>query len=285
MKLSILIVAYNCSLESSATLNSILTSKLRFDEVQLCFWNNGPQDITPLSSTLAALEEQSLELTMKQTRQNAPLSWIYNHFIKSFPGDQYVILDHDSTLSREYLQHILARKKTFLGMPTILAKGAPQYPRSNRRFSLGPYTNRDEVFSIGSGLLLSHEATECIKHAYGNIFDENFALYGVDISLFKRIQKLGLTEKLESIPGFEHSLSKLESETKEVKHFRKVEASYDFGLMLRHYPSTRQLRILLKQILRSPFGKSRLFLTKVLKAFIEGRHERCRLPALENMIS
>ncbi len=284
MKLSILIVAYDCSMENSATLTSILASKLGFDGARLCFWNNGPHYMSPLPGTLAAPAERSLEVSIRQTCQNAPLSWIYNYFIKNFPGDRYVILDHDSILSNEYLQHILARKKTFLGMPTILVEGEPQYPRSNRRFSLGPYTNRDDVFSIGSGLLLSHEATRCIENAYGNIFDDNFALYGVDISLFKRIQKLGFTEKLESLPGFEHSLSRLKSETKELKHFRRVEKSYYFGLMLRHYPSARRLRTLLKQLLRLPLGRNKLLFRKALKAFLTGRHERCGLPPLEKLI-
>ncbi|MNE26170.1 hypothetical protein D3C80_1195250 [compost metagenome] len=97
----------------------------------------------------------------------------------------------------------------------------------------------------------------------------------MDTSFFIRLNKLALTEKLQSMPGFEHSLSRLETESKEVKLFRKVERSYDFGLTLRHYPSSSLLIVAVKQVLLWPFGRNRITISKALKVFITGRHERC----------
>jgi len=284
MSLSILVVTYNCSMERSQTIHSLLTSKVGFDGVRLCFWNNGPKEIPVPTDTLAALGEKGFEVTIKQTPWNAPLSWIYNFFIEKNPADRYVILDHDSILSEEYLQYIVENKDVFLGMPIVKIKGVPRYPRVKKRFSIGPYFKEDEVRSLGSGLLISQEAIDIVKDSYGNAFDENFALYGVDFSFFYRVHRLGLDEKLQSVPSIEHSFSDFEEEAKEIKRFRRIERSYDFGLQLRHYPSFGRVRKLMKQMIKSFLGKNKILITKALKAFIQGRHERCKQARLHTLI-
>lgn len=284
MSLSILVVTYNCSLNRSQTIRSLCTSKVRFDGVRLCIWNNGPKEITVEAEMLEALREKGFEVTIKQTPWNAPLSWIYNYFIGKYPSDRYVILDHDSVLSDEYMQYIVEDEEAFVGMPIIKANGASRFPRVKDHFSIGPYTKRDKVRSVGSGLLISQEAIGTIKDSYGDVFDENFALYGVDTSFFSRICKLGLAEKLQSIPAIEHSLSRFEVEGKEIKEFRQIERSYDFGLMLRHYPTLGRVRKLIKQMYKSLFNKNKVLIIKALKAFIQGCHERCKQPRLDTLI-
>jgi len=284
MSLSILVVTYNCSLEESETVNALANSGLRFDGVRLCLWNNGPREIMPCRDRLAALTEQGFAVSFQQTPGNAPLSRIYNYFIKNFPSTRYAILDHDSNLSKEYLQYLLENEGTFLGMPIIQVDGVPQYPRVRRRFAAGPYARQDKVLSIGSGLLISQEAVDCIQAEYGSVFDEHFALYGVDTTFFRRLNALGLAERLCAIPGFEHSLSRLEAESAEMKHFRKVERSYNFGLMLRHYPSAKQRRTFIKEVVQSLFGRNHFLIGKTLKAFFQGRHERCRQAPLEKTL-
>lgn len=284
MSLSILVVTYNCFLEYSQTIRSLCTSKTRFDGVRLCIWNNGPKEIPVPTDTLAALRDKGFEVTIKQTPWNAPLSWIYNYFIEKNPANRYVILDHDSILSEEYLECLVGNEDVFLGLPIVKIKGVPYYPRAKKRFSIGPYTKDDKIRSFGSGLLLSQEVIDVVKDLYGTAFDENFALYGVDFSFFYRIHRLGLDEKLQSIPSIEHSFSDFEEEEKEIKRFRKVERSYDFGLQLRHYPTLGRVRKLMKQISKSFLGKNKILITKALKAFIQGRHERCKQPRLHTLI-
>ncbi|MNF34121.1 hypothetical protein D3C76_577470 [compost metagenome] len=275
MSLSILVLTYNCEIEESITIRSLLNSKINFSGVELCIWNNGPKKFITNITALERLKKKGFSTTFKQTINNAPLSWIYNYFIQNFSNDSYVILDHDSELTLEYLSSILEKKDAFVKMPIILAKGIPQSPCSNGVFSAGPYTKKEYVTAIGSGIIISKEIAEAVRIKYGNVFDENFALYGVDTSFFIRLNKLALTEKLQSMPGFEHSLSRLETESKEVKLFRKVERSYDFGLTLRHYPSSSLLIVAVKQVLLWPFGRNRITISKALKVFITGRHERC----------
>lgn len=275
MSLSILIVTYNCEIKDSVTISSLLNSRLDFSGTTLCIWSNGPNKLLHDEKVHKSLEGMGFRLTLIQTLHNAPLSWIYNNFIKSFPSDSYAILDHDSRLSLEYLSAILKQQKNTVRLPIIMANGQPQSPCSNGVFCAGPYTKKNYVMAIGSGVIISKLIAENIKSAYGNVFDENFALYGVDTSFFVRIYKLGLTENLISIPGFEHSLSRLEMESRDVKLFRKIERSYDFGLSLRHYPSNKLAMSALKQILLWPIGRNRIILSKALKAFLVGRHERC----------
>lgn len=284
MGLSILIVTYNCSMERSQTIHTLSTSKVGFDGVRLCIWNNGPKEISIPTDMLAALREKGFEVTITQTPWNAPLSWIYNYFIGKYPADRYVILDHDSILPEEYLRYIVENKGIFVGMPIIRANETSRFPRANERFSIGPYTKGDNVRSIGSGLLISQEAVERIKDAYGDVFDENFALYGVDTSFFSRICKLKLVEKLQCIPAINHSLSRFEVEAKEIKDFRKVEQSYYVGLILRHYPSLGVVLKLIKQMAKYFCCKNKILITRVIKAFIQGRHERCKQARLHTLI-
>lgn len=284
MSLSILVVTYNCSMEHSQTISSLSASKVRFDGVRLCIWNNGPKEMPVPADTLAALRDKGFEVTVKQTPWNAPLSWIYNYFIENFSSNRYVILDHDSILSDEYLNYIVEDKEIFLGMPVIKAKGTLLYPRIKKQFAIGPYAKSDKVRSVGSGLLIGQKAIDAIVGSYGKPFDENFALYGVDTSFFYRIHKLKLVDKLKSIPGIDHSLSKLEVEGEETKRFRKIERSYELGLMLMHYPTYKAARTFIRQLLKSGFGKSNIFVTKVIKAFVQGRHERCKQPRLHTLI-
>jgi hypothetical protein len=284
MSVSMLVLTYNCEIEESITIKSLLNSKINFSGVTLCIWNNGPNAISTETPAIVKLKEIGFKITIKQTITNAPLSWIYNYFLEDLSSDSYLIFDHDSELTPEYLNFILEKNSVFVGMPVISAKGIPQSPCSNGVFSAGPYTKNECVTAIGSGIIISKEAAKAIRGKYGNVFDENFALYGVDTSFFIRLHKLLLTEKLQSIPGFKHSLSRLETESNEVKYFRKVERSYDFGLMLRYYPSIRILKTAAKQVLLWPFGRNRIILSKALKVFIAGRHERCDSVELKKTI-
>lgn len=284
MSLSILVVTYNCSMERSQTIHSLLTSKVGFDGVRLCFWNNGPKEIPVPTDTLAALGEKGFEVTIKQTPWNAPLSWIYNFFIEKNPADRYVILDHDSILSEEYLKCLMEDEGIFLGLPIVKIKGVSRYPSVQDKFSIGPYGKEDKVRSLGSGLLISQKAIDAVRSSYGDVFDENYALYGVDTSFLQRVQEVELSGKLQCIPCIEHSLSDFEEEKKEVKSFRKIERSYAFGLHLRYYPTKKRLHKLIRQAFKSLLGKNKILITKAIKAFIQGRHERCKQAKLHTLI-
>lgn len=55
-----------------------------------------------------------------------------------------------------------------------------------------PYTFNvnDKIISIGSGLVIYKSLVECFRKDNLKLFDERYALYGVDYSFFRRIQRI-----------------------------------------------------------------------------------------------
>jgi GT2 family glycosyltransferase len=275
MNLSILVVLYNSSIPCSRTITSLLDSNLQFKGCGLCIWNNGPNGVNLDSAVRRQLELKGFVVTLRQTPGNIPLSYIYNDFFDMYLSEYYVILDHDSILSEPYLRYLNGGSKFYVGMPIISSKGINRSPCLNGRFSSGPYVKKNMVTAIGSGLVISRDAASAVKERYGNIFDERFALYGVDTTFFVRLNRMCAADKLRAIPGFEHSLSRLEQEGAQVKSFRAVERSYDIGLMLRYYPSLKLIAMLVKQLLLVLLNRNQIVFSAMLKAFIAGKHERC----------
>lgn len=274
--ISILIVLYNCSPEESETIKSLSRTQEENVKAILCIWNNGPKPKRPNHETTRQLRDAGFECYYIETLENNPLSWIYNHFIKKFSAKKYVILDHDSKISKEYKTYILSKEQDFISVPLIAAKGIPRSPTVNGRFSSGPFSKDDCVIAIGSGLIVSDEAKNIISQKYENIFDEKYALYGVDTSFFLRVFRLGLSERVKTVPGFEHSLSRLEDETSIVKEFRKIERSYDFAITIRNYPEIRHIKYIANQIILGLIGQSSLKLKEAFNGIVHGRHPRCK---------
>lgn len=266
---------YNCAPEDSETIRSLINTEQETIKARLCIWNNGPKTAKPTPETIKWLHYSGIEAIYIETLENQPLSWIYNHFIKKFNAKKYVILDHDSKVSKEYKAHVFSDEIDFIGAPRIEAKGSPRSPSVKGKFSPGPYKKNECVTAIGSGVVVSSEAAQLISKIYGDVFDEKFALYGVDTSLFLRVHRLGLSDRVKLIPGFEHSLSRLENEPSSVKEFRKTERSYDFGLTVRNYPEILHIKFVIKQALLCLLGKGSFNLVAAMKAFASGRHEKC----------
>lgn len=275
MSLSIIIVLYNCKTEESETIKSILSTNTAFSKTRLCIWNNGPVTAPPQRDTILSLNRKGISTVYIETLQNAPLSWIYNSFIDNFKSEKYVILDHDSSLSENYISYMASDIVDFLCTPIINAKGSPRSPTANGKFSPGPFRKNERVIAIGSGIIISQVAALHVKSAYGGVFDERFFLYGVDTSFFTRIFKLGLSDRIQSAPGFEHSLSRLEDEPEETRVFRSIERSYDLGLMLRCYPQIAHLKTLAKQIALTLFRENNLKTHKILATLAAGYHKKC----------
>lgn len=269
-----LVVLYGCAPSESSTIKSLLKSEVCLESLLLVVWNNGPTPYEIDQDLLLVMAEKKLSLVFVQTPFNAPLSWVYNYFLENFVSDINIISDHDSVFSKEYLESAFFPTSFFLRLPIIYTKGVARNPTVKGEFSDGPYNNKTKVISIGSGLVLSKTAVDIIASVYGSVFDEKFALYGVDTSFFYRIHKANLGYMLETIPGFEHSLSRLESESKEIKKIRLVERSYDFALMFRNYPEIWQIKYLVKQLILLMLNKNILDFKSFFRALLSGIHPR-----------
>lgn len=274
MSIYLLIVLYGCKAQDSATIKSFLSINKSGSCTSLVIWNNGPNTDDVSTELLSRLSQKGINAIYIQTPFNAPLSWIYNYFLTNFLSDIYLLIDHDSTLSAEYMEAATSVAPFFVRLPIIQAQGISRSPTVKGEFSQGPFRHDQKVISIGSGIVISRDAVREIEGRYGSVFDEHFALYGVDTSFFHRIYKAGLADRLKTIPGFEHSLSRLEKESDAMTKFRRTERTYDFALMLRHYPSMGQLKSLVKQAFLLLVGRSRLDLGVLIKTLISGRHPR-----------
>lgn len=278
MSISILVVLYNCEILESATIWSLLNSKLMFGNVNLIIWNNGPKKIACDENIINKFKEKGLLVTLIQTIQNLPLSYVYNSFIEKYSSDYYVFLDNDSSLNDTYLNHILKLKKLdvfFVGVPIINVRGISYSPSVRNEFSSGPFKKDDKVIAVGSGIVLNNKAIQTIQKSYNTVFDVNFALYGVDTTFFLRVHSLGFSDRISIMPSFDHSLSRLEVESETMTNFRLEERSYDIGLTLRHYPSFEFILTFFRMIAGRVIGRNRFMISKVLKAFVEGKHNRC----------
>lgn len=274
MKTVILILLYNKSISESETWLKLYNSSVDTSSVSLIVWNNGPSSISLELEYLNENRWGSVELI--QTLDNKPLSYIYNQVIELYPAERYVFLDDDSQLTETYLI-AMASSNAGVAVPGILSHGEYRSPTVSGKFNPGPYQVTDKVIAIGSGIGVRHDIAQKIKNHYGDVFDSRFALYGVDTTFFLRLHQLGLSDQVEMIDGFEHSLSRLESESQAMSRFRQVERAYDLGLTMRHYtPWEQAIFVIFKQAVKLTLGKlTWLQFVALCKAFKTGRHPKC----------
>jgi len=275
LKISILVLSYGIEPTESETLRSILKHCKKTNNTQLVVWNNGPEKIKSYEKVKLDLEKKFDNVELRQTIENRALSEIYNLFIKDYCADRYIILDHDSTLNERYLNDALSENEIGVGVPIITSEGKTQSPsfKVRKGFESGPYTSKDRIVGIGSGVVISHNtAIKLCKH-YGNVFDTRFLLYGVDTSFFFRVRGLGLNSHIKLLEGFEHNLSRLEKESDSKTHFRKLERSYAIGLCTRFYFSHCRFEFL-KIIIRKLRLKDTLYIRTIVKTLFSGKHPR-----------
>lgn len=271
-----LVLIYNKKLEDSCTLKALkalLHDDSQYHSKKIIIWNNGPSLIS-IDLDNASNYLQGIELI--QTLDNKPLSYIYNQVIDIYPAERYVFLDDDSQLTETYLM-AMASSNAGVAVPAILSHGEYRSPTVSGKFNPGPYQVTDKVIAIGSGIGVRHDIAQKIKNHYGDVFDSRFALYGVDTTFFLRLHQLGLSDQVEMIDGFEHSLSRLESESQAMSRFRQVERAYDLGLTMRHYTPWKQaIFVIFKQAVKLTLGKlTWLQFVALCKAFKTGRHPKC----------
>ncbi|MEI4996595.1 hypothetical protein [Aeromonas caviae] len=261
-KIRFIVVLYESEIKESVTINSLLKSKVFFENCELCIWNNGPHLL--LSNDVVELEAKGFSVSIFQTIENISLSVIYNKFIEQMKACAYVFLDDDSYLNDNYLNDILSYfSDGKILIPIITNKGVQYSPFiRNKKIKIG----------ITSGILIPQPVVSRMMDYYDAFFDEKFKFYGVDTSLFYRIDQLKLPSF--NIKGFEHELSVLdETETLDKKKWRAKEYTISETLMLKYYYnecySFKILRLLARFILAiknlmllKPNARSRILMLK-----------------------
>nr|WP_314420589.1 glycosyl transferase [uncultured Erwinia sp.] len=275
-KIILLVVIYNKEIQESETINSLLSSEIH--NIKIIIHNNGPKEIFVDDALRDKFINNDWDFELINSLSNKPLSIIYNEFINSNKGfDIYSFLDDDTKISHEYVNQLM-HQDSDVELPKIFSKidSKQYYPLVNGEVynSYGIITNGN-VFSIGSGLTVSQGLISKFRKNNTKLFDEHYALYGVDFSFFRRVillRKKGEVFSITSNSLLMHSLSKVEAIQSK---FRRQERLIDFVLTVRHYPTFRLYLSLMKRILIELKFKRIEDLKLLLKTFISGKHFRC----------
>jgi len=277
---AILILLYNKEMKDSTTLSSFIQSTVQYSEAKIVIWNNGSKKLNTVNSP--ELIDLGYQVEVIETITNDSLALIYNRFIRANKAKKYILLDDDSELSEEFISASANSQPEHLSLPIITSNGQVQYPSiDGKRYSSETVIKENRRFTtIGSGLVIGINIVNALNEYYQSVFDERFYLYGVDTIFCLRINESEQVKNVKLIAGFDHSLSKLESEGKAMTRFRRVERSYELGLKLRYYvPLTKALFLLLKTgasvLKRLCVGKRyKVSFLFVVKAFLSGEHYR-----------
>ncbi|MBB1304773.1 hypothetical protein [Pseudoalteromonas sp. SR43-5] len=279
--LAVVVVLYKKEILDSKTLSGLVESSIDFQGSKLVIWNNGPSKLK--SHNVTDLLNKGLEVEIKETVKNESLAKIYNRFIASNCADNYMILDDDTELNESYLKKSLALKSSQLGVPLILFDGNIKGPRVNNSIVSHEHykcKSVDKVLAVGSGLVIGSQFAQLVSSKYGSVFDERFYLYGVDTTFCFRVNSLSCGDKVILLPSLNHSLSRLEVESRSVVEFRVKERGYDIGLQWRYYYPIYKCvykisrAFIINTLIFLKLKRGPLNLKYILKSFFLGAHYR-----------
>ncbi len=272
--IAMVVILYGKSFEESKTLESLIRFKNQLD--RLLIVNNGPKKLDIHDPFFITLSKKHKHVEFENQIQNKPLSWIYNDFINFVDVDYYVLFDDDTEINHDYENFLFQMNNNDLELPKIISAidGKLYYPKLNEKIisENGIIKNRDELFSIGSGLIISNKIKRVFCSYNLELFDSRFALYGVDFSFFRRLNKIEEDNLLISSQTFlNHSLSGAEGV---IAKWRAKERLYDEVLTVKYYTKLPILRIG-KRILREIVHFRLLNVFTILNVFVSGKHPRC----------
>ncbi|HFU6589119.1 MULTISPECIES: glycosyl transferase [Klebsiella pneumoniae complex] len=272
-----LVVVYNKKLEDSTTLKTLLKYDLAGSKVVI--HNNGPENVIIPHVMADLFSKINCTVELINCVSNKPLGTLYNEFVVNNTFfDKYIILDDDSTITDSYID-FLHQDDYDLGLPKIISikDGVTYYPIKNDDVVLeNAYLDIQGVFSIGSGLIFTRLFLDTFSKYSISPFDDRYALYGVDFSLFRRMRKLSNKSvgfRVKTCGKIFHSLSRTEGEE---SRFRCKERLIDLSLTTRHYPTFKIYSDFLKKIIKETlfcrFGN----LYAMFVSYLCGSHPRCR---------
>lgn len=274
--ISILIILYNKEVIESETIKSLINYNNK--NIDVTIFNNGPKLLSDYSITLNDMRDKFHTVEVVQCVSNKPLSILYNDFLRSHPSSRkFVILDDDSIITNDYFLAMTSYNATDLIIPRIrsIHDKKVYYPIVNKVILEKNKERIDsKVMSIASGIILDKTIVDkFILHGL-TVFDENYALYGVDTSFFKRVNHLrdnGVSITIHCKGDIIHSLSRVNmSDSK----FRIIERMYDLAISTRRYPSILNFIYYSKALCLNIFNKD-IFIA-LLIGFFQGVHPRSK---------
>ncbi|HHJ4609587.1 glycosyltransferase family 2 protein [Raoultella ornithinolytica] len=279
MKIIVTVIVFNKKVIDSATLSTLCKFPTNF---KLVIINNGP-DIIKLDNY--ELRDNINSIDLINCIENRPLSFLYNSVFSNYSeADCFIFFDDDTIVPENYFIFNDGDDEKFdLMIPMIIdvVTNKIRYPVVNGEIVNTEenkiFAEKDSYISIGSGLVIFNKLVSKINKRYGNVFDERFALYGVDYSLFRRIDGL----KKEGIPircklkgNIRHDLS---GSQKNIPKWRYQERLIDNVLTCKYYSNSAARRILkLSKIFCVEFLKFNFSnMSIICSVYFKGHHPRC----------
>lgn len=284
--ISFLVVLYNKNISESKTLASLVN--LIGENVNLVIVNNGPHKLPDYYNDrlYKILVMKFSSVTITEYLHNAPLSVIYNGFIKSNSGaDAFVIFDDDSEVPRNYI-HKIKNSPHYSDLDVIVPRIFSQKDNSFHYPQLkGDVIDEErmlnakevcELISIGSGLIILQKLIGKFESLGFNLFDERFALYGVDYSFFRLLKEIAKHNNVAvEVNGvLQHDLS---SGSNMQEPWRIRERLIDHVLCAKYYSPSKITSFyrISKIIIKEVFHRRYINTPLVLKVYFKGKHPRC----------
>jgi len=275
-QMSILVVLYNKKIQDSVTLDSILQVTCK-ENLSLTIINNGPEKLSGIDDFINNHKDFK-NINFYEFLENRSLSKIYNNFLYDNQNAAFcIIFDDDSSFDSSLLLNVLKSNADII-LPLIKNQKDSQiyYPISNNTIVTSETAlDINGLISITSGLAISRKLINLMQNVYGPVFDENFALYGIDTSFFARLHRAReIHDKLSIISQdvVLHSLSRTGSQP--ISNIRLRERLCDAALIARHYPDVKRLTYLLKKIVQNIYRGNFTNLYLLIKCYVTGKHPR-----------
>ncbi|EPF7512775.1 TPA: hypothetical protein ACRR7A_000145 [Klebsiella quasipneumoniae] len=279
MKIIVTVILFNKKVIDSVTLSTLSKFSTNF---KLIIINNGP-DIIKLDNY--KLRDNINPIDLINCIENRPLSFLYNTVFSNYSeADCFIFFDDDTIVPENYFIFEDSDDEKFdLMIPQIIdvITNKVCYPIVNGEIISTEenkiFNEKDSYISIGSGLVIFKKLVSKVNKKYGSVFDERFALYGVDYSLFRRIDGL----KKEGIPvhcklqgNIRHDLS---SSQENISAWRYQERLIDNVLSCKYYSNSAARRILkLSKIFFDEFLKFNFSnISIICSVYFKGYHPRC----------
>lgn len=268
-----LVVLYGCCIEDSISIRSLCSAikKSKFIS-NLIIFNNGPCSLEFNVSSIEFPNGGNVEF--RQDVRNLPLSKIYNKFAPQ--NGVYIILDQDTNVSDDYIAAIDSFLKSDAGvfLPRLKHGNKIIYPYSKSVDLKEGEQQIVKIVSATSGIALKKCVLNAVSRVYGNVFDERFAFYGIDVTFFLRLRRLKVCQYFIG-PILEHDLSGSTPMDK-IDDWRFKERAIDAFLQIRNYPELGRIFSLLIFFYRSPKVRLLKILPEMIPTIVTGIHPRSR---------
>jgi GT2 family glycosyltransferase len=275
MKKTIIIVFYNQSIEASNTFQTLMSNSQEFlsEDISIILYDNSPN---PQEFDQKRYED--INISYKHDPRNLGIATAYNYawsIAKSNGSEWLVLFDHDTEVTRQYVQQMLEVKEVDRDIaavvPIISCDGtliSPVFSNTLRPLQQDrplAGVQQKPVMAINSGSLIKISFLNQI-----NGFNESFALDYLDHWIFYEIYSKGFKVQVLDV-SLEHELSVMDYSRVSVNRYKSIIDSESY--FYQHYH---------KELL--PAYRLQLF-KRLIKQFLIVKNKRIAIQTLKKFLS